>query len=40
MTTKKAKPKAAEPNYILKPKERDAADKAIVQNKRPIRRHD
>ena len=29
MTTKKAKPKAAEPNYILKPKERDSADKAM-----------
>jgi hypothetical protein len=29
MTTKKAKPKAAEPDYVLKPKERDAADKAF-----------
>jgi hypothetical protein len=29
MTAKKAKPNAAEPNYVLKPKERDAADKAL-----------
>ena len=34
MTSKKAKPKAAKPDYVLKPKERDAADNAMSRTNR------